>query len=239
MAPNPLEHLTDPTATDPVPDLVENIIGGSQYISASYWVGQVADLVCGTNPWEWVAEQFAGDWEVVSKAGHALANLAEYNRTCADVIRSGVDGVRHTWDGNAADAAAAYFAELGAAVNDQARVVEQIGDQLTAMATGMYEAAQGLKGLWEFLMDLLIQAAVEMAAAAATGTTVIGPLLVGAVAAVTITRAMGVWGEVLTLHSNTWNAVQGGVGVIAGTLGGLHDLDANRLPVRSYDHPGV
>ncbi|MET4612345.1 uncharacterized protein YukE [Rhodococcus sp. PvR044] len=239
MPPNPIEHLKDPASMDPVPDLVENILGASQYISVSYWLGQAAALATGTNPWEWVAEQFAGDWEAVNKAGQALSNLDEFNRSYAAAVRIGMEGVDHSWDGHAADAAAEYFSRFSGSVNGQAHVIGEIGDQLKMMSTGMYETAQAIKGLWEFLLDLLIAAALEMAAAAATGVTVIGPVLAGAAAVATIAKAMGVWGEVLTLHSNTWNAAQGTIGVIAGSLGGLQDLEANVLPTRSYDHPGV
>ncbi|MFC4000764.1 hypothetical protein ACFS2C_11900 [Prauserella oleivorans] len=78
MSDSPATVLTDPTASDPVPDLLENVIGISQYISVSYRVGQATDLIFDVNPSEWVAREFAGDWELVQKAGVAMENLGAF-----------------------------------------------------------------------------------------------------------------------------------------------------------------
>ena len=72
MGTKPADELVPPVSHDPVPDLLENVIGASQYISPSYWLGWAAEYVTGTNPWAWVAGEVAGDWEAVQKAGVAI-----------------------------------------------------------------------------------------------------------------------------------------------------------------------
>lgn len=239
MGDSPASVLTAPTPSDPIPDLVENVLGASQYISLSYWVGQAADMVCGTNPWAWVAEQFAGDWETVQKAGVALENLAEFNVEFARANTTGMDGVAHDWTGTAADGAAAYFGELTKAISAQEETLRQLASQFNDMAVGMYEAANSIKSFLEMLLDLLIAMGLELAAAAASSWTVIGPVLSGAAFAATLTKAIGVWGQALQAHTIAWNAAQGFVGLVAGYASALRDLDQHELPESGYNHPGV
>jgi hypothetical protein len=236
---SPSAELAAPTSSDPIPDLIENIVGFPQYISPSYWLGWAAEQVCGTNPWQWVADQYAGDWGAVQKAGAAVKNLAEFNTAYAGSINSAVTTVKYDWQGNAADSAAEYFNGLVKVLQDQVSSLNSLGGQFNSMAVGMYESANAIKGLLETLTDLLIAIGIEAAAAAASSWTVIGPILAGAAAAVTVTKAIGVWGQAIEVHNHVWTAVQGFTGVVAGLLGGLQGLDAHPLPAGAYDHAGV
>ncbi|WP_433871078.1 hypothetical protein [Saccharopolyspora sp. CA-218241] len=239
MSRSPASVLVEPTPSDPIPDLVENVLGASQYISLSYWVGQAADMVCGVNPWVWVAEQFAGDWEVVQKAGVALENLAEFNVEFALGTKSAMEAAAQDWQGNAADGASDYFAKLSEAIKAQEETLRDLSQQFKDMAIGMYETANSLKGLLEMLLDLLIAMGLELAAAAASSWTVVGPILSGAAFAATLTKAMGVWGQAVQAHTLAWNLCQGFVGVVAGYATALRDIDEHALPGTTYDHPGA
>lgn len=239
MSESPAAELADPTASDPVPDLLENVIGIAQYISISYWVGQAIDLIFDVNPFSWVAEQFAGDWEQVQKAGIALENLAKFNAEYSGAITSGWNTVSPDWQGNAADSANAYFSGLAATIQDQQSTLNAMGSEFKQSAVGMYETANGIKGMLETLLDLLIAIGIELAAAAASSWTVIGPILSGAAAAVTISKALGVWGQVLEAHTWAWNSAQALIGLMAGYLSTLGDIDKHALPESNYDHPGV
>lgn len=236
---SPVAELVPPTSHDPIPDLVENIVGFPQYVSVSYWLGWAAEKVTGTNPWQWVGDQYAGDWAAVQKAGGAIKKLAEFNDAYAGVISSGVSTVAYDWQGNAAASATRYFTELTRILKEQIPDLSALGRQFEQMAVGMYQWANAIKGLMETLTDLLIAIGLEAAAAAATSWTVIGPILSGAAAVATITKAIGVWGQVIEVHNYAWNAVQGFTGLVAGYLGGLHGLDTHPLPAGAYDHAGV
>lgn len=235
----PVDELTEPQPRDPVPDLVENILGGTQYIGVSYWLGWAAERATGTNPWHWIAEQYAGNWEAAQSAGQAIKNLGEFNTVFVNSIDAAAVTVFADWQGNAANSAEDYFSGLAKTIKDQAPGLESIGREFETMAVGMYETANSIKGLWETLLDLLIAIGLEAAAAAASGWTIIGPILTGAAAIATIAKAMGVWGRILEIHSYVWNAVQGFVGLVAGFLGGLHGMEKHVLPARGYDHPGI
>ena len=45
MTAAPIDALTPPVAVAPIPDLVNNILGGKQYISPTYWFGLGMDKV--------------------------------------------------------------------------------------------------------------------------------------------------------------------------------------------------
>jgi hypothetical protein len=77
------------------------------------------ELIFDVNPFEWVAQQYAGDYEEVQRAGVACEHLAEFNTAYATVIKSGLTAVRGSWEGNAFDSANTYFTSLAATVEDQ------------------------------------------------------------------------------------------------------------------------
>jgi hypothetical protein len=239
MAESPSTKLVEPTSSDPIPDLLENVIGIAQYLSVSYWVGEAIELVFDVNPFEWVAEQYAGDYEAVQRAGVACEHLGEFNTAFAGVIKSGLTTVDGGWDGNAFDSANKYFTDLANAVEDQTATLNSMGSEFKQAAVGMYETANAIKGALDTLMDLLIAIGLELAAAAASSWTVVGPILAGAAAAATVAKALGVWGDVLQYHDIAWNAAQGLVGLMAGYLSTLGGLDKHALPEGNYDHPGA
>jgi hypothetical protein len=239
MGSMPIDELVTPTSADPIPDIAESILGFPQYISVSYWLGWAAEKVTGTNPWQWVGDQYGGDWKAVQQAGDAIKKLAEFNDAYAGVINSAVTTAGYDWQGKAAASANAYFTGLSTILKEQISDLSALGKEFEQMAIGMYEWANAIKGLMETLTDLLIAIGLEAAAAAATSWTVIGPVLSGAAAVATVTRAIGVWGQVIEMHNHVWNAVQGFTGLVAGYLGGLRGLDTVALPAGAYDHPGA
>jgi hypothetical protein len=81
----PAATLVEPPAEpDHIMDTVGNILGFAQNLSLSYWAGEAAKKVCGCNPWEWAAQQFAGDWHLVMRASIAVGNLARFNAAFAE-----------------------------------------------------------------------------------------------------------------------------------------------------------
>lgn len=239
MPQDPAAELTEPTSSDPIPDLAENVIGASQYISVAYWTGMALDLALGVNPGEWAAEQFSGDWEVVQKAGVALGNLREFNADFAQSISGAVQDVSHDWEGVAADQAGTYFAGLAKAIREQQETLDGLSKQFDQMATGMYETAKAIKGFFDMLLDYAIAMGIELAAAALNGWNVIGSIAAGAAFAATLTKAIGVAGQALQAHTVAWNSVQATVGVIAGYASALKGIEHNSLPGTTYNHPGV
>ncbi|HEY8453409.1 MAG: hypothetical protein FWJ70_02490 [Micromonosporaceae bacterium] len=239
MPQEPATVLTEPTTYDPVPDLVETIVG-LDVISVSHWLGWAIQQIFGTDPWAWVAEQFAGDYEAAQRAGVALKKLAEFNTVYAAALTDATDQViPYDWRGNAATGAQQYFHELARALNEQAPALNDVGRQFETMATGMYEAAQAFRGFFTMALDCAIWAAIEAAAAAATSWTVVGGIANAAAATAAVMRGGSAWIKAMDVHATAWNSAQAFTGVVAGYLGGLRGLENVPLPMTAYDHPGV
>jgi hypothetical protein len=220
----PAAALTTPVAEAPIPDLVNNILGGKQYISPSYWLGWAMDKVCGVNPFDWAAEQFAGDWNAAAEASSALNNLAEFNTRYGDTLKQAAGNlIPHEWDGNAAAHAQTYFNQLATDLQKQVSALKDIASQFRSLAAGMEEMAQALQSILQDLLDWLI--AIGISAAAAT--------------AASIWEAVEVWYLALDAHDAAWAAVQAFTGLCAGYLGAIHGMDKVSLPGAGYDHPGV
>jgi hypothetical protein len=240
MTGRPAAELETPTPTAPIPDLVNNIIGGKQYISPSYWLGWAADKVCGVNPWSWVAEQFAGDWNAAAVASSALKNLGEFNQVYAESITNVTkETIPDDWTGNAATAAQRYFQGISQALTDQVSALNGVAGQFHSLAAGMEEMAQGLQSLLQDLTDWLIVIGISAAATAAASWTVVGGLIGAGSTAASIAAAVRTWYLVLDAHDAAWAAVQTFVGLTAGYLGGLHAMEKHPLPRGAYNHPAV
>jgi hypothetical protein len=236
----PAAALTTPVAEAPIPDLVNNILGGKQYISPSYWLGWAMQQVCGTNPFDWVAQQFAGDWNAAAEASSALNNLAEFNTRYGDTIKQAASElIPAEWDGNAAGQAQQYFTQLADALHAQVSALKDIASQFRTLAAGMQEMAQGLQSLLQDLLDWLIAIGISAAAAAASSWTVVGGVAGAAATAASIWQAVRVWYLALDAHDAAWAAVQVFTGLCAGYLGAIHGMDEISLPGAAYDHPGA
>jgi hypothetical protein len=227
-------------AIAPIPDLVNNILGGKQYISPSYWVGWVMEKVCGVNPWDWIAQQFAGDWNAAAEASDALNKLAEFNTRYASTVREQTTAlIPDQWDGNAAEQASTYFASTAATLQEQVDALKGVAGQFHSLAAGMEEMAQALQSICQDLADLLIVIGISAAATAATSWTGVGAIIGGSATAVEIAQAIKLWYLVLDAHDAAWAAVQAFTGLCAGYLGALHGMEKHPLPSSAYDYPGA
>ena len=240
MTDAPAAALTTPVAEAPIPDLVNNILGGKQYISPSYWLGWAMEKVCGVNPWDWIAQQFAGDWNAAAEASSALNNLAEFNTRYGETVKQATAAlITDEWDGHAAAQAQAYFTQLGDALLKQVDAIRDIAGQFRSLAAGMEEMAQALQSLCQDLLDWLIAIGISAAAAAASSWTIVGGVAGAAATAASIWEAVKVWFLVLDAHDAAWAACQAFVGLTAGYLGAIHGMQEISLPGAAYDHPGV
>lgn len=232
-------ELKDPVASDPVPDLVENILGAAQYMSATYWFNEAAKMVCGTDPMSWIAAQFAGDWEAIQRAGIAISTLGDFNEDYSSLIYRDIIGLSSYWTGGATDEASKYFTEYSDSISSQAHDLARIGDQVQQIAVGMYETANAVKGLWQALFDRLITIAVTAAAAMFTGWTGVGGAIGGAAVVAQVVSASAVWRQAVDTTGKAWDGAQGSIGLITGHMAGLENVAVHQLPTQSYDHPGA
>ncbi|AUS78528.1 hypothetical protein C1701_09255 [Actinoalloteichus sp. AHMU CJ021] len=239
MADTPSSNLTEPVPETLVPGGIANVLGASQYLSPTYWISELTNLICGTNPTEWIAQQYVGDWEQASKAGGALANLAEFNTDFAADVRGATEDVAHDWTGNAADQATGYHHQLVDALNAQVDDLKDVAHQFQTMAQGVSSTTNAIKSTFEGLCDTIIAAAISAAAAAATSWTVVGGIIGGSATAAAIANGVRLWAKIIELMGTAWDIAQAFSGTVAGYLGGLRGVADHELPAGGYDHPGV
>jgi hypothetical protein len=236
---SPAGALVEPQPKELVPDLVNQLLSFPDLISPTHWMLWAIETVCGVNPATWAAEQFIGDWEAFSKAGSALENLANFNGTLMKALDDGADRMLGDWQGNAAQACNQYFDGVSGALREQMAALDAVAEQFHRVAQGINTTVSLVVSLIEALVDALLAFALEMAVGAASSPTVVGPVLAGAAAAFTLTKAMGIWGAIIKAHSDAWNLVQFFFGLCAGYLGALKGMENVPLPAGAYDHQGV
>lgn len=244
----PRSALVEPTAEDPIPDVLENALSGS-YVSPTYWltgpVNAVLGLVGARNPIDLISEQLAGDWTTVQKAGQAARNLADFNELYGNAMRDASDTVLKTWHGVAATASDTYFTKLADGITDQRGELIELGTKVKNMATGMYEGSQAIKGALAIATDYAILAVISWAAAqaaSAASATGVGAAIAAAEWAATIAAALKVLDAINDIISHInylYQTVTAMVGLIASHASMLKSVDLPKLPGAAYDNPEV
>ncbi|WP_049793727.1 hypothetical protein [Hoyosella subflava] len=237
MSARPLDALAPPVAVDPIPDILENALGFTQYVSPAYWLGIAVDTVFDFDPWQQIAEAIAGDWESLQRAGLSLANIAEFNSRFENVLNDGSGVLAKSWAGEASDAARHYFADLAQSVGGQSAAIASIGRQLQTLAVGMYEMSQVISSLARALVDYLIMLGIELAATAGltmTGAGVPAAAIVGAAAYYQIYNILHMWQKIANCIDSAWNLAQTTVGLTAGHLGAVKSYPLKELPQAPY-----
>ncbi|WP_040793498.1 hypothetical protein [Nocardia paucivorans] len=241
MSAAPIEHLTKPEPKDPIPDLAEFLITANA-ISPTYWIQQVFQTFIGTDPIEWVADKWAGDWKAIQQAAFAIDNLSQYNKAYATAVTEALAEVESTWRGNAADGARQYFGQLTTALDAQAAALTEMSNKIEGFAQSSYLQAQALGNALQGLVDTAIILAVEWAAAAALSSTGIGAIPavgIGALSALQITTLLARWGKVVELTTQTVTLAQGLYGALLGQMASTMSVELPPLPTINYDHPGA
>lgn len=243
--PDPTSALTPPQAQEPIPDLVTKILGASSYVSPSYWAGWAAQQAFGMDPWSWVAQQYAGDWEAAGEAGGAIRSLSTFNQLHADEILQSLHWVTRDhpgdlyvpWSGQAADAARAYHERLAGAIAAQSGALDELAGNFQTMADGVKLATDGLTGAFRMATDYALAAAVTAAAAVASGPTVIGPIVGSGATAALIAKAAYSFSQVMSYHDAVVAMLHLFASHVALTLAGVDTCVDLPLPSSSYDHP--
>ncbi|RVW01073.1 hypothetical protein [Rhodococcus xishaensis] len=240
----PISALTVPVAEDPVPNLLENALDGS-LTSPTYLVGE-AMVFCGmvgsNDPWAFVSDQLAGDWQALQVAGKSLEGLAEFSTLMAQQLSSAKDTALNSWNGDAAVEAERYFSELSEAVERQSHAIRGMATQLDQTSMGLYEASEAIKDLVGMLVDWLIAIVVDLAASALAGATGVGAGLSAGLLASAMLMASKAWGVVTDIYevlSVAWAGAQATVGLVAGHLATVKDKPLPELPSSAYQFGGA
>ena len=248
MSSNPYSALVAPTATDPVPDILENALSGS-YLSPTYWLTAPVNAALGfinaPNPIDWIADFVAGDWMSVQEAGLAVAHLSKFNGLLSGELSSAMEVATKTWQGDAANSASQYFDGLAQAIESQKSAINSLGKQIEQTAIGMYEASQAIKGGLAIATDSMIEFLITLAAAKAStalAATGVGAAVTASAWAAAVAMGYRVYSKidkVLDLLNYAFQGAQATVGVIAGYMATVKDVKLPNLPDAAYDHGEV
>ena len=225
------EALVEPTASDPIPDLLERALG-LYYLSPSFYVAELCKFVVGTDPWAWAAQYYAGDWATVLRASDAVDRLATFHREYATAVEE-VHGTVAPWSGSAAHAAGLYLTDLAAVLDEQAQAVHGIGRQLEQVALAMYELNQSFAEILSVITDAAIIALVKWAAAGVVGATGVGAIASVVVAGTSLRELKLIadsWSRAMSIHTAVWTTVQGSMGLLVGHLTQIENIEIPTLP---------
>jgi multisubunit Na+/H+ antiporter MnhB subunit len=236
----PLAQLQDPAVR------TEEILGqpfsnpGSvlDWTSPTHVVNEFIVQVTGYDMFGEAAKAFSGDWEQVWQAAGAYRNLANAMQDIGINVAHGNIELDASWDGNAADAAYAYFADLSAAISLQQLALNALADDYENAAEGTYRIADTIANLMEDALDAALVGAVGAAAGTATIETGIGFVTgwgVAAYEAYKITEIADKAKKLIALATTIIGTAVGGIQASSASTGAL-----SKYPLRGvgYTHPG-
>lgn len=231
MSARPDDALVETTASDPIPDLLERTLG-MYYLSPSFYVAELCKFVVGTDPWVYAAQHCGGDWESVLRTSDGVNRLATFHRAYATAVDD-VHGTVAPWDGSAGGAAGRYLTDLQNALDEQARAVHGISEQLEKIAVSMYELNQAFAEILSVITDAAIRVLIRIAAtsiAAATGVGVLGSAAIAASSVVDLVIISDQWRTAIDVHTTVWTSIQGLIGVLTGNLAKIENIEIPGLP---------
>lgn len=230
--------LQYPYPKEPIPSELNEILQLGDWLSPSHVLLKGIELVFGTNPAEWVAEWFVGDWQGMAVGASALEQLAEYCQAMGHDVFAAKDDMMELWEGHAASQANAYFEKLATAIDALQEPLNGLAKEYQTLAAGIMEAASAVAGIMEMLLDRLIEMGMKALAATALSETVIGGVIFGGWAAYDAYKATKLWMQAVEWHGRAVTMANGFVGLTAGYLGALHGPDGLEVPA-GFDHPAA
>lgn len=235
---SPSDSLDYPWPQTQIPSAVEMLLGLSDFISPSFYLRKGIEIVLDVDPVQWLAGEFAGDWQKVAQAATALEQLGEYMYALGHRVEDASSQMDASWDGHAADNAAAYFEKLAASIGGLHAPLRDIAAAYNSTATGIKEWGQMIADALGLLLDYLIELGIAAVASGALSWTGVGMAIGGAGMAYLAYKATSTWMRVIEYHGYATTAAKGVVGLTAGGLSMLSVDEDLHLP-GAYDHPEV
>lgn len=235
----PTRHLVTPQPEASISAGYADPFDFFSILSPTEWIATFLTEITGWDPLGSISSSFMGEWAAFAKCGIAYRNLA---RACQDLgvnIQEGELRLDALWEGNANDAAHAYFCDL-------ASKVSAMQFALDAAATDYADAA---RGAWLFanqakdLLQAIVDSAVIVAACTAAGTALIetgvGAVVGYGLAALEVARIVAFLAraqKIIQIAGMVIEGLTGGVMNLADQGGSLAKYP---LPGAAYDHPAV
>jgi hypothetical protein len=161
---DPATLLKTPDVPGDYPDPTGPVRSLLNWITGSAVVESVVTQALGWNPYERYAEAFAGDWHAFARAGQAFGSAGSCAWQVGDNIGSGNQALGRAWQGNAADAAFAYFDTLASDVRFFGNAVSGLEQPYLELADSAFAASQGIADLLHELTDDVLLIIITVAA---------------------------------------------------------------------------
>ncbi len=149
-------------------------------VSPTAWLNSAIEALTGTDFIGWCTEWLSGDWEGIWKFGDAMGNLAQCMQQIGVDIQAGFTQVDGSWDGNASDAAYAYFSSLATKTSGQQVAISPTENAYHKAATGAWQISNQLGNIAQALADNAILAGLVAGASGALMGTGVGAVAGGA-----------------------------------------------------------
>ncbi|HEX6501586.1 MAG TPA: hypothetical protein VF054_21505 [Micromonosporaceae bacterium] len=236
----PTRHLVPPQPADP------SISGGYadpfdffSILSPTDWIANFLIEITGWDPLGWICSSFMGDWQAFASCGIAYANLA---RACQDLgvnIQEGELRLEASWEGNAADAARAYFSDLAAKVSGMQIALDDAAQEYEKAARGAWLAANQVKNLLESIIDSAVIAAGCTAAGTALIETGAGAVVGYGLAALEVARITEMIARAGQIIQTAGMVIEGVAGTLVNLANQGGSLARYPLPAAAYHHPAL
>lgn len=168
--------------------------------SPSALANEALKLIFDFDAFGTVLKWVMGDWDGYNACGEAWANVGAACGAVAENVRKGNDRLTYSWDGNAADAASAYFDELANKLEAVESGFKELKGTYDGVAHAIFAFAEFLKAGLAWICDKAIIWMITTAAAAAASATVVGAAAGAASAALAAMQLLQIvmrWGEMV------------------------------------------
>lgn len=154
----------EPSDDAMIPDPVHWIMDKSGWFSISGVALNIAALF-GFDPAGDLTKAVVGDYNELAQAGNALLALADFERTAADTLATGLETMLTQWTGDGASAADHLCTSYANALVDHAAQLETLGDKYNLLVQACAEIAQIIQSSLATVIDQLLICAANLAAA--------------------------------------------------------------------------
>ena len=236
---DPLGHLKDPD------EHTESILGEPfsnpaavlEWLSPSHIISEFVTMVTGYDVFEEAAKLFSGDWEQVWRAAGAFRNLGDALQEIGINVSHGNVELDSSWNGNAADAAYLYFADLSSAISSQQIALSQLAASYERAAEGTYRISETVSTIMKDIMDAAMIGAVAASAGTATIESGVGFVTGWGIAAYEAYKIAELADKARKLIAIATTVVGTATGEIQTLMADTGVLAQYPLPGAGYKHP--
>lgn len=207
------------------------------YLSPSNAALHVVEVVIHHDPLQWFTEWFAGDWKKTYEYGKVLENVGTMMGAVSTNIHRGVNELRETWTGNAADAAYRYFDDLATAVDEQQELLAQLGEKYKKTSMGILRMQDTALSIIKGMLDAALIGAIGASGGAATAETGAGALVGGLIVGVEAARIWEMWERLKMIPDKATLSMNGFIGFLLAATSKMTHFGQHPLPATGYRSP--